>query len=114
MKYKRSTRIAELIKREISVLITEKIKDPGVKTVSITHVRVSDDLKIARIYYRVLGDDQSRENAKQGLERANKFIRAEIGHRIELRYVPEVQFFYDSGMDDALHIEMLLKKINEE
>jgi len=114
MKIKRSTRVAELIKREISLIIAEKIKDPDVKTVTITYVTVTDDLKIAKIYYRVMGDDQSKENAIKGLERANKYIRAEIGHRIELRYVPEVKFFYDSGLENAYHIEMLLKKINEE
>jgi ribosome-binding factor A len=114
MKYKRSSRVAEFIRREISLMITVTIKDPGVKTVTITHVDVSDDLKIAKIYYRVIGDDQAKENAIKGLERANKFIRAEIGQRIELRYVPEIQFFYDSGLDNAYHIEMLLQKLNKE
>jgi len=114
MKYKRSSRVAELIRREISLMLTGKIKDPDVKAVTITHVQVTDDLKIAKVYYRVIGDDQSKENAIKGLERAHNFIRAEIGHRIELRYVPEIQFFYDSGLDNAYHIEMLLQKLNKE
>lgn len=114
MKFKRSSRVAELIKREISLIITGTIKDPGVKTVTITHVDVTDDLKIAKIYYRVIGDEQSKDDAMRGLERANKFIRAEIGHRLELRYVPEIHFYYDSGLDNAYHIEKLLHELTKE
>lgn len=114
MKFKRSLRISELIKREISTIISFTIQDPWLKSVNITFVKVSDDLKYAKIYYRVIGDDQSRDNALKGLERAKKFIRAEIGHRIELRYVPEIQFFYDTGIDEAQHIDLLLKKIKDQ
>jgi ribosome-binding factor A len=113
MKYKRSQRVSELIKREISTIVSFIIKDPALKTVTITFVKVTDDLKHAKIYYRVLGDDQEKENASKGLERAKKFIRLEIGHRTELRYVPEIQFYYDAGMDEASHIEQLLKKIQD-
>ncbi len=113
MKFKRSLRVSELIKRELSAIIFFTIKDPAIKPVNITLVKVTDDLKHARIYYRVLGDDQAKDNAQKGLERAKSFIRSEIGHRTDLRYVPEIEFFYDTGLDDAEHIEMLLKKIQK-
>jgi ribosome-binding factor A len=113
MKFKRSLRVSELIKRELGAIIFFTIKDPAVKSVNITFVKVTDDLKHARIYYRVLGDDQAKDNALKGLERAKSFIRSEIGHRVGLRYVPEIEFFYDSGMDDAEHIESLLKQIQK-
>lgn len=111
MKYKRSLRISELIKREVSAIIALTIKDQSIKSVNITFVKVSDDLKYAKIYYRILGDSQAKENAMKGLERAKNFIRAEIGNRTELRYVPEIQFHYDKGMDEAAHIDELIKKI---
>jgi ribosome-binding factor A len=111
MKFKRSHRVSELIKREVSTIISFVIKDPLLKTVNITFVKVSDDLKHAKIYYRVIGDEQTKENALKGLERAKKFIRSEIGQRTELRYVPEIQFFYDTGIDAAAHIDLLLKQI---
>lgn len=113
MKFKRSLRVSELIKREISAIIFFTIKDPSIKSVNVTFVKVTDDLKHAKIYYRVLGDDQAKDNANKGLERAKSFIRSEIGQRTDLRYVPEIEFFYDSGMDEAEHIELLLKKIHK-
>jgi len=91
MKYKRSLRVSELIKREVSAIISLTIKDPSIKSVNITFVKVSDDLKHARIYYRILGDGEARDNAIKGLERAKNFIRSEIGQRTDLRYVPEIQ-----------------------
>jgi len=112
MKFKRSLRVAELIKREVSAIIFFTIKDPAIKTVNVTAVKMTDDLKHARIYYRVMGDDQAKDNALKGLERAKNFIRAEIGHRIGLRFVPEIEFCYDAGLDDADYIERLLKKIH--
>ncbi|UCE05811.1 MAG: 30S ribosome-binding factor RbfA [bacterium] len=111
MKFKRSLRISELIKREVSSIIATTIKDPSIKSVNITFVKVSDDLKHAKIYYRVIGDDQTKANALKGLERAKKFIRSQIGNRTELRYIPEIQFHYDTGMDDAIHIDQLIKQI---
>jgi len=114
MKYKRSLRVSELIKREISTLISLKIKDPWLKSVILTHVKVSDDLKYAKIYFRVIGKEDSKEKALKGLERATKFIRAEIGNRTELRYVPEIQFFYDTSIDYANHINLLLEQIRKE
>ncbi len=113
MRFKRSLRVSELIKREIGAIISFTIKDPSIKAVNITSVKVSDDLKYAKIFYSIIGDSQTREEAGKGLDRAKKFIRSEIGHRCDLRYVPEIQFSYDSGMDDAAHIELLLKKIHD-
>ena len=113
MKYKRSLRVSELIKREVSSIISRNIEDPSIKLVNITFVKVSDDLKHAKIFYRILGDEDAKENAVKGLERAKNFIRAEIGHRTELRYVPEIHFHYDRGMDEAAHIDELIKRIHE-
>lgn len=114
MKYKRSLRVSELIKREVSVIIAEEVKDPWVKNITITFVKLTDDLKHAKIYYRILGEDPPREHAAIGLERANKYIRGEIGQRASLRYVPEIQFIYDIGLDDASHIDMLLQQLKND
>ncbi len=112
MKFKRSLRVSELIKREVSSIIFFTIKDPSVKSVNLTFVKVTDDLKYAKIYYRVLGDDKAKDNASRGLERAKNFIRAEIGHRTELRFIPEIEFCYDTSIENAEHIESLIKKIH--
>ncbi len=113
MKYKRSQRVSELLKREISHIIFSNIKDPAVKPVTVTFVKVTDDLKHANIYYRVLGDESVKAGALKGLERAKSYIRFEIGQRTELRFVPEIEFFYDTGIDEAERIELLLHRIKE-
>ena len=113
MKVKRSLRVSELIKRELSEILAQKMRDPRVKSVSITSVKVSDDLKIAKIYYRVFGNDEQKENTKLGLENGKSFLRSEIGSRLELRYVPDLVFFYDVGLEHAEHIDSLLERIKK-
>ncbi len=113
MKYKRSQRVSELLKREVSHIIFFSLKDPALKPVTVTFVQVSDDLQHAKIFYRVLGDEAMKDEALQGLERAKKHIRFEIGQRTELRFVPDIEFFYDTGLDEAERIELLLQRIKE-
>lgn len=113
MKVKRSLRISELLKREVSEIIATKVRDPLVKSIMITNVRVSDDLKYAKIYYRIIKSVQSKEKVKSALERVVKFIRLEVAHRTQLRYVPDIHFFYDSIIDEANRIDSLLEKIKQ-
>ncbi|MFZ5518459.1 MAG: 30S ribosome-binding factor RbfA [Candidatus Zhuqueibacterota bacterium] len=113
MKVKRSLRVSEQLKRILSEIISLKMRDPRIKNVSITSVIVSDDLKIAKIYYRALGTEEDKVHAKEGLENAKKFLRAEIGSLMELRYVPDLLFYYDSGLDYAAHIDSLLEQIKK-
>ena len=110
---KRAHRVAELLKREISKIIFEEIKDPGIDFVTITNVKISDDLRSSKVYFTVLGDKAKRENTRQSLERATKFIRSEVGKRLSLRYVPELKFHYDDVADYAENIENLFLKIKE-
>ncbi len=114
MKPKRSLRVAEIIKREISVIITQKVKNPVVKSLIITHVILSDDLKYTKIYYQILGKKYARDDVKDALSRVEKFIRMELGHRTDLRYVPEIHFFYDEKIDHANRIDYLLDKIKQD
>lgn len=111
MSYKRSSRVAGLLKREVSRIIFEDIKDPRIGLVTITQVDVSEDLRTAKIYLSVLGDKVARDQTLQGLERAKKFIRMEIARTTELRYTPELKFYYDDSYSYAENIENLLKKI---
>jgi len=113
MKVKRSLRVSEQLKRTLSETISLKMRDPRIKNVSITSVNVSDDLKIAKIYYRALGTEEEKAHARDGLESAKKFLRAEIGNQMDLRYVPDLIFFYDSGLDYAAHIDSLLEQIKK-
>jgi len=113
MQSKRSNRVAELLKREISKILVEDIKDPGISIVTITNVKISDDLKSAKIYFTVLGDKSLREKTQQGLNRATAFIRSEIGKRVNLKYNPELKFYYDTVADTVDNLENLFLKIKE-
>jgi len=114
MKVKRSLRVSELIKREISDIISSKVRDRFVKNIIVTHVKVTDDLKIAKVYYRLIKDKINREKIESSLGRVSKYIRMEIGNRTELKYVPEIHFYYDTGMDEAARIDYLLDKLKED
>jgi ribosome-binding factor A len=113
MDYKRSTRVAELLREVISEIITTRLKDPAVGRITITRVKLSDDLKNARVFFSMLGSAAQRQSAVAGLKRANRFIRAETAHKINLRHAPELQFVYDDTLDYVENIENLIKKIHE-
>ena len=113
MKIKRALRVAELIRRDLSQIITTEVRDPFVKSIIITHVKLSDDLKIAKIYYRLLKGNSINEKNHAALERVSKYIRLELARRAEFRSVPELKFFYDSGLDEANRIDFLLEKLRK-
>jgi len=110
MDYKRAQRVGELLKHEISRIVSQELKDPAVRMITVTGVKVSDDLKQAKVYVSVLGSPAVREKSLQGLQRAKTFIRAEIGTRTDLKFIPELRFFYDDTLDYAEHIEDLLRR----
>lgn len=117
MGYKRSDRVADLLKQEIADLILRRVKDPRVANVTISGVEVTDDLKHARVFYCVMGhgdDEGAKKNAILGLEKARGFIRLELGRRLSLRYVPEVHFEYDTSFEYGDKIERLLKELQKD
>ncbi len=114
MHYKRSERVAALIHEEIGKMLLTEMKDPDISQVTVTKVEMTDDLRYAKIYYSVLGDDAKKEASKKALERSQGFIRSAIGRRIKIRFAPEITFVYDDTAAYADHIEQLLKKIKEE
>ena len=111
--YKRSRRVSELLREEISRIVTQQLKDPLIGIVTVTSVKLTDDLKLARVYVSILGDEKNRQDSLRGLERATKFIRSEMGRKANLKYVPDLEFYYDETIDYAHKIELLLKKIHK-
>ncbi len=111
MQYKRSTRVGDQIRKDISEIILHSLKDPGLGFITITEVELTDDLRIAKVYYTVLGDEKSKAESRKGLERARGFIQREIGKRIRLKRTPELIFKYDHSIDRAAKIEQLLKEV---
>ncbi len=109
MDFKRADRVAGLIKEEISAIIQRDVQDPRVMLSTITEVKLSDDLKCARIYF--VCDSEKKQNATEGLNRSKGFIKKKLAERLTLRYMPDIKFFYDSSLDYSNKIEKILKKI---
>src|SRR5271157_5378628 len=114
MEYKRSDRVADLLQKEIADLVFRRVKDPRAENVIISGVKVSGDLKHARVFFCVMGrsgDEDSKKNAASGLEKAKGFIRVELGRRLSLRYIPQLEFEYDTSFEYGEKIERLLKEL---
>jgi ribosome-binding factor A len=109
----RPQRVADLLKREISDIILKQIKDPRVGFVTITRVKVSKDLKFAKVYFSVLSSMGNNEDSLAGLKSAHVFFRSELNNRIRLRYIPQLEFFIDDTLDYVEKIEQLIEKAKE-
>src|SRR5579859_5939193 len=110
MSFKRADRVSEAIKREVGVMLTQEVKDPGIHFVTVTAVETTDDLRHVKIFVSILGDEKARQESMEGLERAKGFIRGEMGKRLQLRYAPEIQFRLDTSLDHAMKIKGLLNQ----
>ncbi len=110
----RAERVAEELKRHISEIIREDIRDPRVGFVTITDVEISADLKNAKVYFSVLGSKQQEEESIKGLSKATPFIRKLIGERLKLRINPELYFKLDKSIAYGIRIEKMLREIKDE
>lgn len=115
MNNKRINRISEEVKKVVSDIITNELKDPRISPItSVTYVEVTRDLRYAKIYISVLGDEDEKTDTINGLESAKGFIRREIGNRIDLRYVPEPIFSLDDSIEQGIYMSKLIDKVNKE
>lgn len=113
---RRISRVASLIKREVSQMLLHGIKDDrvGIGMVSITDVDVSGDLQHAKIFVSIYGSDEVRFQTMEGLKSATGYVRSELGHRIRLRRTPEVIFVEDRSLERGTQIISLLNQLSEE
>jgi len=111
---KRATRVADAIRTELSILLVQHARDPHLRDVTITRVVVSDDLRHAKIYYTHLRGKQAVGSAQQGLNRATGFMRSHLAKTLNLRFTPELRFWYDEDADKAMEMEKLLAEIARE
>jgi len=117
--YKRSERVTDLLRENISMMLLTEVKDPRVQRVAVTHVQVTDDLRHAKVYYRFVGhedewNDQTQAEIERGLKKSAKFIRGSLGKRLRLKRVPELNFVFDHAIDNEARIESLLQGIADE
>lgn len=114
MPTRRQRRVAEQIHRDLSLLLMREVRDPRLEDVTITEVRVSPDLLIARVFFTVLGEEEDRQEAKAGLGSAAGFLRTQLAQGLRLRNVPELIFELDRSAEYGQRIEDLLAQIAAE
>ncbi len=110
----RMERINQQVKREISKIVQQELSDPRLQFVSITKVDVSKDLRNARVYFSILGDDSQREEAGKGLNGAGGTIRGFLSKKLNMRCTPELRFYQDKSIEYSNLVEETLKEIHDE
>ncbi len=113
MNYKRTERIGDQIKSEVSDIIARRLNDPRIGFVTVTAVEVSEDLRHARVFVSVYGDEKVKDQTMKGLKSAAGFIRGEVGHRLSIKFTPEIVFKLDRSMEKAEHILGILEEIGK-
>lgn len=113
----RAPRVAEAVRGELmNMLLAGEVHDPGVQDVVVSSVRLTPDLRLAKVYVRLLSLDAADERRKavlRALERAKGFLRRELGQRLKLRFAPELRFYYDESIDRGAEMEAILREIRQ-
>ncbi len=107
----RQERVGGRIQQELSTLINKRINDPRLEWATITGVRMTRDLKMARVYYCVFGEEEKRAKVGEAFTQAHGFIKRELARKLKLKYMPELEFYYDESFDYGEKIENLLRTV---
>jgi ribosome-binding factor A len=107
--FTRSDRVSGLIQQVLSEILKRDIGDPRLKMATVTEVEVSRDLKLAKIYFTTPGDKQKKDAAIKGFNSARGFIKRILAQEIDLKYMPDIKFFYDDSLEYGTHIDELIK-----
>ena len=111
--FARSERVSGLIQKVLSEILHKDIKDPRLKMATITGVEVSRDLRLARIYFTTPDGDQKKDAAVKGFNSARGFIKRILANELDLKYMPDIKFFYDESLDYGSHIDSLIRLTRE-
>jgi ribosome-binding factor A len=109
----RHDRIVEALRKELSIIIHDKIKDPRLGFVTVVKVELAPDKRFAKVFYSVLGKEEERKKTKEALDSSLGYIRKLVGERIKLRFVPELLFSEDRSLEYSNRIEEILNEIKE-
>lgn len=109
MKY-RKLRVQDLLKEEVALIIQREVSDPGMGFITVLGAKMSEDLKDAKVYLSIYGDEVQKAATLAALKRSKNYIKLLLGKRIQLRYMPELHFIIDDTYEKAARIEEILKK----
>lgn len=114
MSKQRREKIQAQLKEEISDILQNEMKDPGIGFVTVTSVDLSGDYGHAKVYVSILDNKEKQAETMQTLEKATGFIRSEVANRVKLRHVPEIVFIFDESIEHGDHINKLLKELRSQ
>ncbi|MFC1846253.1 30S ribosome-binding factor RbfA [Chloroflexota bacterium] len=110
---RRAERVSNLIRQEVSELLQEQVNDPRLRSlISVTKVSTSADLRNAKIYISCLDENANKEDILQGFKAASSFFRRELAHRLTLRYVPSLSFYFDDSIEFGANMIQLIDQIS--
>ena len=110
----KNTRINGEVRRELSAIIQNEIKDPRIHPMtSVVEVEVAPDLKSAKAYISVLGDEQAQKDTLAGLQSAEGYIRRALARTVNLRNTPEIRFIMDQSIEYGVHMSKLIDDVNK-
>jgi len=115
--FSRSSRIGQLVMRELAQMIQHEVSDPRVGLVTVSHVDVTSDMRYAKVFVTRLngvGSDQEVEECLEGLKRAAGYLRRNLAGRVELRNIPELRFHYDKSLEHGFQMDALIAKANKD
>lgn len=112
--YRRQDQVAEVITRELSDLMSSRMKDPRIGFASITDVEVSADLRYAKVFVSVMGTPQEQRDTMDGLKHATGYLRHELAQRLDIRHVPEISFKHDESIARGAHMLELINHLHDE
>lgn len=112
--FARASRVGGEIQKLLSELLLRKIKDPRLKMVLITGVKMTPDLKMARIYFTATGQEARPDDIRAGLESAGGFFKRSLARQLHLRYIPALHFHHDDSFEYGDRIDRLLKSVQDE
>ena len=112
--FSRAERVGGQIQKILSEILLKDIQDPRLGMTTISAVKMSKDLKIARIYFTVTGGKSNADEALKGFKSAAGFLKRSLAGELDLRYMPELKFFYDESFDYGEHIDKVLKSIKKD
>ena len=110
----RTERVASLIKEEVGMLFAREYRDPAFGFITVTEVRVTPDLRLAKIYVSIMGSSSKREETLKMLEARKGEVRSFIGARVRLKFTPTVQFYIDETLDRVEKIDQLIRQIHKD
>lgn len=115
MEFSRTDRISVEIQKAVSEIINNELKDPRIQgLISVTKVDISKDLRYAKIFLSIYGDDEAKKNVLEVLNHAEGFIKRELANRVRLKFMPKLNFKLDDSIEYSIHITKLLKDMNND